>query len=119
VNTTFNLSQKPDPLQPYAHATRWTQGTGWDLLDTVLPGGTYAEATSTSDDGLTVVGFGDSLSGDRAVIWDSTQGSSSLEGALSMRGIAMDGWVLSEASAVSESARFVVGNGAIGNGQRG
>ena len=119
MNTTFNLSQKPDPLQPYAHATRWTQGTGWDLLDTVLPGGTYAEATSTSDDGLTVVGFGDSVSGDRAVIWDYTQGSSSLEGALSMRGIAMDGWVLSEASAVSESARFVVGNGAIGNGQRG
>ena len=107
------------PGWPYAHATRWTQGVGWELLDTVLPGGSHAEATSTSDDGLTVVGFGDSVSGDRPVIWDSTHGSSSLEGALSMRGIAMDGWVLSEASAVSESARFVVGNGTIGDGQRG
>jgi formylglycine-generating enzyme required for sulfatase activity/uncharacterized membrane protein len=107
------------PGWPYAHATRWTQGVGWELLDTVLPGGSYAEATSTSDDGLTVVGFGDSVSGDRAVIWDYTQGSSSLEAALSMRGIATGFWVFSEASAVSESARFVVGNGAIGGAPRG
>lgn len=58
-------------------AFRWTSTSGIHLLG-ALPGGLRSRAFAVSEDGLTVVGWSQSSSGDRAFRWTSKGGMESL-----------------------------------------
>ena len=69
-------------------------------------------ALAISDDGLVIVGKGETDAGNEAFIWDRFNGMRSLLGVLSVdHGIDLTGWQLSEATDVSSDGRVVVGTG--------
>ena len=69
-------------------------------------------ALAISDDGLVIMGKGETDAGNEAFIWDRFNGMRSLQGVLSVdHGIDLTGWQLSEATDVSSDGRVVVGTG--------
>ncbi len=92
-------------------AMRWQDGVMSGLGD--LPGGThFGFAFAVSADGSIVVGESDSASGYRAFIWDATHGMRDLGDALASEyGLDLGGWVLQEATDISDDGMAIVGNG--------
>ena len=101
-------------------AFRWTAGSGFVLLGD-LPGGsrTKSRALGVSADGRIVVGEGEVDRGTRAFIWDAHRGMRNLNTMLTDEiGIDLGGWVLTQATGISDDGLTIVGNGTNPNGQR-
>ena len=77
-----------------------------------LPGGSFSSrATGASSDGGVVVGFGDTDSGPEAFIWTQAEGMQRLIDVLVANGATgLDGWILTDAKAVSADGQWVVGS---------
>lgn len=98
-------------------AFRWTQSTGMVGLGD-LPGGQfYSWASDVSADGSVVVGYsitsGESGKGtSEAFLWDAANGMRNLRTVLvTEHGLDLSGWLLSEATAISDDGLVIVGNG--------
>jgi probable HAF family extracellular repeat protein len=104
-------------------AFRWTQQTGMvglgDLLSSVdTTSRFFSIASGVSGDGSVVVGDSQSVNGQEAFIWNSTQGMRSLQQVLTNDyGLDLTGWFLNEANAISADGLTVVGSGTNPNGQ--
>jgi len=104
-------------------AFRWTQQTGMvglgDLLSSVdTTSRFFSIASGVSGDGSVVVGYSQSVNGQEAFIWNSTQGMRSLQQVLTNDyGLDLTGWFLNEANAISADGLTVVGSGTKPNGQ--
>lgn len=98
-------------------AFRWTQQLGMVGLGD-LPGGTFSsEAHAVSGDGSVVVGRGSGSSGDQAFIWDAQHGMRVLQDVLSQQyGLALTGWKLASADAISPDGLNFTGYGWDPNG---
>jgi len=97
------------------HAVRWArEGDGYGEA-VALDGGTgwvYSEATDISADGATVVGLyilEDEGDGTSAFRWSEASGAQSLDAWLAESGVAVGGWILREATAVSDDGLTIVG----------
>jgi probable HAF family extracellular repeat protein len=101
-------------------AFRWTQAGGMQPLGD-LPGAAFQSwAYAVSADGNIVVGrgsvpgncgpFGCGSAG-HAFIWDATNGMRDLQDVLTSHGVPLNGWVLTEARAISADGTVIVGNG--------
>lgn len=95
-------------------AFRWTSIGGMTALGS-SPSGVFGRvARAVSGDGSTVVGFGTSARGQEAFVWTAGSGLLSLEALLIAQGLnpINYGWsVLSDATAISQDGRYVVGSG--------
>ncbi len=92
-------------------AFRWTSRGGMVGLGH-LPGFDGSTALGVSADGSTIVGMCQHVSGEEAFIWDATNGMRSVRDVLSPSvGVALNGWTLSEAMAISADGGTVVGLG--------
>lgn len=98
-------------------AYRWTQATGMVSLGDLAGGTDDSKAFGMSADGSELVGFGTSANGQEAFIWDATNGMRSIRDILIADGINMDGWSLTEATAISADGTTVVGYGIDPQGQ--
>ena len=102
--------------QSGVQAFRWNANGMLGLGD--LPGGaSQSWALATSENGNVIVGIGFSGAGAEAMIWTSTDGMRSLAGLLVAQGVSLDGWKLSDASAISNDGRIIVGSGTNPAGQ--
>ena len=100
-------------------AFRWTEADGMDGLGD-LPGGDFDSlASDTTADGSIVVGRSDVLGGQLTssndpFIWDEVHGMRNLVDVLTNDyglGSALVGWNLTEATAISDDGRVIIGNG--------
>jgi probable HAF family extracellular repeat protein len=93
-------------------AFRWTAGGGMVGLGD-LPGGIFkSRSTGASGDGGVVVGFGYTDTGQEAFVWTQAVGMQRLIDVLVANGATgLDGWILTEAQAVSADGQWVVGSG--------
>lgn len=95
-------------------AFRWTAGTGMVSLG-CLPGGKISQALGVSPDGSIVVGRGSTRgSGDKAFIWDATNGMRRIDEVLAAHGVSTYGWNVWEASGIATpepGVIVIVGNG--------
>src|SRR5262249_3340342 len=98
-----------------AQAFRWVNGTMTDLG--FLPGGTASVAFGVSANGKVVVGVGISAEPRQAFRWTAATGMQSVKALLQAAGVAIPGWQLGEASAVSAEGTTIVGNGRDPNGR--
>jgi uncharacterized membrane protein len=88
-------------------AFRWTQSTGMQALPG-LPGAFNSSARDVSAFGEKIVGH----SGNRAFIWDAQNGTRDLQQVLEQASPgSLAGWTLTEATAISNDGRTVVGHG--------
>ncbi len=93
-------------------AFRWTSGGGMAGLGDLPGGAFFSSASDVSADGSVVVGVGASAIGLEAFIWDAGNGMRNLKGVLMPSvGVALNGWTLQNALAVSYDGRTVVGTG--------
>lgn len=105
------------------HAVRWTQEAGSYGDAVALDGGTgwmYSEATDISADGATVVGqyiLADEGDGTVAFRWTEASGAQSLDAWLAETGVGTGGWILREATAISDDGSTIVGWGETGEEQ--
>ena len=77
-----------------------------------LPGGAFSsEASDVSADGRIVVGRGSSAAGQRATIWDATNGMRDLSIVLASLGVDLTGWTLTQATSISADGLTIVGVG--------
>ena len=99
------------PVRRGNEAFRWTEEGGMVGLGR-FPG-TYSNsyATAISADGSVVVGGSSSDGFDAAFVWDEENGMRVLLDILSQQGIDMQGWVLQEASNISDDGLTIVGFG--------
>lgn len=98
-------------------AFRWTASEGMIGLG-VVPGWISSLPWSMSADGSTIVGTGaDSAGVRRAFIWDAVHGMRDLSAVLSAEGADLSNWVLTDATAVSDDGRTIVGFGTDPTGQ--
>ena len=105
---------------PWAsQAFRWTESGGMDGLGD-LPGGDFdSSAKDTTADGSIVVGRSNVLGGQLTsssdpFIWDEVHGMRNLVDVLTNDfglGAALAGWNLTEATAISDDGRVIIGNG--------
>jgi len=92
-------------------AFRWTPNTGSVGLGD-LPNGTFgSHAADVSRDGTQVVGYGTTLLGNEAFIWDPGTGMRNLRELLISRGANLAGWVLTNATGISDDGFTIVGTG--------
>ncbi|QYO76025.1 hypothetical protein [Devosia salina] len=105
------------------HAVRWTwEGAAYGSA-MALDGGTgwiYSEATDIAADGATVVGqyiLVDEADGTVAFRWTEASGAQSLDAWLAESGVVVGGWILREATAISDDGSTIVGWGEAGAGQ--
>ncbi len=92
-------------------AFRWTAAGGMVEIPG-LPGSVLTFATDVSGDGTTAVGVSIIGSASRAWIWTPGGGTRSLHDALAGLGVALHGWTLEYASAISRDGRTIAGQGA-------
>jgi probable HAF family extracellular repeat protein len=100
------------------HAFRWTSQSG--MVDLGAGGGGLPGtfATSISDDGRIIVGWGPSPSGDMALIWDADRGWRRLDTVLAVDyRTQVPGWTLNRATAISGDGRGIAGYGTNPQGQ--
>jgi len=93
-----------------ADAFGWTSGGVFgpgDLLGDSFSGHVYG----MSADGSVVVGSKNSASGTEAFVWNASDGMRSLKDVLTSGGLDLTGWRLTEARAVSDDGRTIVGSG--------
>jgi probable HAF family extracellular repeat protein len=93
-------------------AFRWTaEGGMFGLGD--LPGGTFeSDPWDISADGSIIVGLGNTALGKEAFLWTAGGGMQNLRELLIAGGAAgLDGWTLTQASAMSADGRTIVGFG--------
>ncbi len=106
VGTGFGSSS---PFEAY----RWTDdGTAIGLG--LLPGGagSRSAALGTSADGKTIVGNVDIGNGNLvATVWDANHGMRRLDVVLEERGLDLTGWLLYEATSISDDGLTIVGTG--------
>ena len=78
-----------------------------------LPGGSFtSRATGASGDGGVIVGFGYTDSDQEAFVWTQADGMQRLIDVLVTNGATgLDGWILTEAQAVSADGQWVMGSG--------
>ncbi len=88
-----------------------SDGNTYPLGD--LSGGSFAScAYDASNSGQTIVGYGTTASGQRAMIWDASNGMRNLKTVLQDDySLDMNGWTLTEAKGVSADGRFICGYG--------
>lgn len=102
-----------DPMEGFdsVEAFRWTLAEGMVGLG-FLPGGAQSFAESASGTGSVIVGYGRiGSSGERAFIWNETDGMRQLDVVLAERGVDLTGWTLRRATGVSDDGRVVTGIG--------
>jgi uncharacterized membrane protein len=92
-------------------ACRWVGGQPAGLGD--LPGGSYAGiALQCNHDGSLIVGYSNTGSGDRAFIWDATNGMRDLKSVLTADyGLNLGTWELLSANAITPDGSVIVGSG--------
>lgn len=96
----------------HSRAFRWTQQTGMIDLGNTPAGLLGIVATSVSGDGRIVVGWGPTLTGDTAVIWDADHGLRLLDAVLATDyQTQITGWKLTRATAISDDALTIAGYG--------
>jgi probable HAF family extracellular repeat protein len=94
------------------HAFRWTQQTGIVDLGDTPPGLLGSVATSVSGNGRIIVGWGPTLTGDTPLIWDVDHGWRLLDAVLATDyQTQITGWKLTRATAISDDALTIAGNG--------
>ncbi|MEL7473223.1 MAG: hypothetical protein AAGK04_07895 [Planctomycetota bacterium] len=93
-------------------AFRWTAEDGLVSLGD-LPGGDFeSTAKGVNADGSVIVGHGEAPEGRRAIIWTETLGFRDLANVLSNEfALNLDGWTLTEATAISANGLAIVGYG--------
>ena len=93
-------------------AFRWTSADGMVGLGDLTGGIFQSRANAVSRDGSVIVGSSGAHAGQRAFIWDSTQGMRNLKEVLvDDFGLALAGWTLRDAMAISDDGLTIVGNG--------
>jgi uncharacterized membrane protein len=85
-------------------AIRWTQSTGIQLLSS---GSNRSVAFAVSADGSQIVG----LSGGAATLWDRNGHAQTLRSILEQHGLNLNGWQLTDASAISDNGNVIAGEG--------
>ena len=94
-----------------SEAFRWTESGGMVGLGEV-PGGNFnSYADAVSADGSVVVGGVNSLSGNKAFVWDEENGMRTVKQMLIDQGIDMTGWDLEVATGISDDGLTIVGAG--------
>jgi probable HAF family extracellular repeat protein len=99
-------------------AFRWTQQTGMVALANNVDGLLGSFATSVSGNGRIVVGWGPTITGDVALVWDMDHGLRRLDAALfDDYQTQIMGWKLTRATAISDDAHTIAGYGTNPEGQ--
>ncbi len=104
-------------LQNVEHAVMWVREGSDYGAGILLDGNTgwaYSEANDISADGLVVVGSYLATSDEEAPLafrWTQESGAIPLSAWLTQSGVAVDGWALREAKAVSDDGKTIVGWG--------
>lgn len=94
-------------------AFRWTAQTGLAQLDPAVSFLFHSTAKDASGDGSVIVGFADT----GAMVWDETHLMRNLQAVLTTEfGLDLTGWTLLVATAISDDARSITGNGWNPNG---
>jgi len=95
-----------------SRAFRWTQQTGMGALGDGMNGLLGSFATSVSGSGSIIVGYGPTVAGDIALIWDVDHGLRSLEAALAADyQTQIAGWKLLRATGISNDGHTIAGYG--------
>jgi hypothetical protein len=76
-----------------------------------LPGGFKSSASDTTEDGSVIVGYCELKDGKVAFIWDRLKRMRDLNVVLTDSGIDLKGWILAEATGISDDGTIIVGNG--------
>jgi probable HAF family extracellular repeat protein len=76
-----------------------------------LSGGSISAATDISGSGHTVVGWGNTASGNRAFLYTDQTGMIDLGTYLTQQGVDLSGWTLTQANAISGDGSTIVGTG--------
>lgn len=93
-------------------AFRWTQGSGMVGLGDLAGGGFSSVASACSADGRVVVGASLSAMCFEAFVWTPTSGMRSLQDILTTDfGVNLDGWMLYNATGISDDGLTIVGYG--------
>jgi len=99
-------------------AFRWTQQTGMVDLGDGMNGLLGSVATSVSGNGRLIVGWGRTVTGDVALIWDAEHGLRLLDAALlADYQTQITGWKLTRATAISDDGHTIAGYGTNPQGQ--
>lgn len=97
-----------DIMEPFL----WRADIGMVSLGDLPNGWHYSNAYAVSGDGSVVVGSSLTSPYPEAFIWDATHGMRSLRDVLTADfGVNLDGWVLQEATGISDDGLTIVGNG--------
>lgn len=100
--------------QPSSHqrAFRWTPATGMSVLAEAAGSLSDVIASAVSGDARIVVGWGNTPSGETALLWDELHGLRRLEDVLRTDyQTTISGWTLARAMAVSDDGRTIAGFG--------
>lgn len=117
TNDARYIAGEASDVAGIGHAVRWAQDAGGYGNAVALDDGTgwlYSEATDISSDGATVVGqyiLMDEADGTVAFRWTEASGAQSLDAWLAGTGVVLDGWILREATAISDDGKTIVGWG--------
>jgi uncharacterized membrane protein len=98
-------------------AYRWTEAGGVEILGDLPGGDLYSGALAASADGSIIVGgcYLEDRS-KKAFIWDDENGMRNLRDVLIAQGVDLTGWVLQEATGISDYGATIVGYGTNPNG---
>lgn len=96
---------------------RWTQNEGLTLLGTLPVGQAPGVALDVCAHGEIIVGqtWGNPK---RAFLWDTHNGMRQVQRMLERQGVDLSGWLLEEATAISDDCRVVAGSGINPDGER-
>ena len=91
---------------------RWTADSGMIGLGDIVGGNFNSTAFDVSADGSVIVGYGTTDLGSEAFIWTETSGMVNLKDTLvNDYGLDLTGWILSEATAISDDGLTIAGYG--------
>jgi len=101
------------PLSGNEEAFVWTPQTGAMVgLGDFEGGGMYSRAFAITPDGSTIVGRGSSYIGEEAFIYDTEHGMRKFRDVLTSEyGLDLNGWILRDASGISDDGTVLVGYG--------
>lgn len=98
-----------------AQAFRWTEKDGMKGLG-YLSGGSFSNAQAVSGNGAIVVGVSNVSGGGQVFRWTEPTGMKPLKKLLSDSGVPLDGFVLENASDISEDGKIITGLGTAPDG---
>jgi uncharacterized membrane protein len=91
---------------------RWTEAGGMKVLADTAGGISGSVPMDASGDASRVVGFSITSGGESAFLWEAERGLRPLADALAAdHGLALNGWTLQRANAISEDGRVIAGQG--------